>query len=106
MKIHTQFLRTLVLMFMIGFSFQAFAGKNCNYHEAQILRNHYVLPNEVYLTPKGIFVLVEGNLYLVNTLCTDEKGVYVPSYEMSRELEWCPICQRWRDPDHICGNSR
>jgi hypothetical protein len=72
--------------------------------ESKICENYYVPTGGVYVSPSGIFVSLEGQLVEVSMLCTDAKGVFVPGEEMNRQFVWCPICQRWYDPDrpHNC----
>jgi len=85
---------------------QCFAAQQLNlqYDESYISENYYVPAGGVYVSPTGIFVSLEGQMFAVNMLCANEKGVFVPGEEMKRQFVWCPICQRWYDPDspHYC----
>lgn len=61
--------------------------------------HYYVQPNEVYVTPNGLYFLFEKELVPIDMLCADEKGVCVPASEMSRRFIRCPHCRRWYDPE-------
>lgn len=106
MKIFNKYFAFLIIA--LGLSVQCFAVQQnlkMTYSQEQKSDNYYVQPGGVYTAPNGIFVLFDGELVQVNTLCTDAKGVFVPGIEMSRQFVWCPICQRWYDPQgepHRC----
>lgn len=68
--------------------------------------NHYLQPNEVYVTPNGLYFLFEKELVQVAMLCADENGIYVPASEMSRKFVRCPHCGRWYDPEKGHDNCR
>ena len=91
---------------VLGLSLQGFATQNLTmtYNQSQVSDNYYVPPGEVYVSPNGIFILLDGDLVQINMLCTDERGVFVPSSEMSRQLVQCPHYRRWYDPTkpHPC----
>lgn len=96
------------LMIALGLSVQCFAAQQSlkmTFDKSQTCDNYYIQPGGVYVAPNGrIFVLFDGGLIQVKTLCSDERGAFVPGIEMSRELVWCPICQHWYNPDkpHSC----
>lgn len=91
---------------MLGLYTQCFAFQNftMTYDQLQASDNYYVQPGGVYVAPDGIFVLFEGQLIEVNMLCADERGVFVPGIEMSRQFVQCPHCRRWYDStkQHLC----
>jgi hypothetical protein len=93
-----------VFFFLLGIYSQCFAFQNPSDPFSLSAENYYVQPGGVYVSPNGIFVLFNGELVQVNTLCSDEKGAFVPSIEMSRQFVWCPFCEHWYDPDktHKC----
>lgn len=102
------------LMLALGLSVQCFAVQSLksfavqslkmDYDQSQTCDNYYIQPGGVYVAPNGIFILFEGQLVQVGMLCSDERGVFVPGSEMTRQFVWCSICQRWYDPDkpHNC----
>lgn len=97
------------LTIVLGLSIQCFAlqqNLKTTYNQSQTYDNYYIQSSEVYIAPHGkIFVLFDGEPIQVNMLCSDERGTFVPGSEMSRAFVWCPICQRWYDPEgapHRC----
>ncbi len=105
MKTFCKYLASLMLT--LGVSVQSFAiqqNLKMTYQQDQISDNYYVQPGGVYAAPNGIFVMFDGELIQVNTISSDARGLFVSGTEMSRQFVWCPICQRWYDPDqpHIC----
>ncbi len=98
--------RVFLLVLMLGVCFQGFAAHNIkmSYDSSHVSDNYYVPAGGVYVSPDGIFILFEGQLVQIGMLCSDERGVFVPGSEMSRQFVWCSICQRWYNPDipHNC----
>ncbi|HEY4831161.1 MAG TPA: hypothetical protein VIH61_01170 [Waddliaceae bacterium] len=103
-KIFSNYVAFLVIV--LGISTQCFAVQNLKMTNNQSLAsdNYYVQPGGVYVAPNEIFVLIENRLIQVYMLCSDERGVFVPGSEMTRQFVWCPICEHWYDPDqpHYC----
>jgi hypothetical protein len=103
---NSRFVRVWLITFLLmGISCITCAYQNLD-KENGGSENFYVNSSMIYLAPNGIFLNFEGECYPINTLCSDANGIYVPSYEMSRKLVWCPICQRWREPNHICSTYK
>ncbi|MCH9625117.1 MAG: hypothetical protein S4CHLAM123_02860 [Chlamydiales bacterium] len=91
---------TKVFVLMLGICFQGFAAQGGNiYNQCADTENYYVQPSGVYISPNGIYVSIDGALIQVNTLCADERGVFVPYEEIVGRLVKCPFCRRWYDPD-------
>jgi hypothetical protein len=81
-----------LLMFAFELTSQCFA--------TQPTDNYYVQPNEVYIDSNGIYASIDGIVIEIQSLHTDERGVFVPVEDIiAGELEWCPFCGRWYDPD-------
>ena len=101
MKVFSKYFTFLIIV--LGTAAQCFAAQNLkmNAYQPQISDNYYVQAGGVYVAPNEIFVLFDGELIQVDILSADERGVFVPGIEMSRKFLWCPICQRWYDPDKI-----
>ena len=96
--------RTSFIFFVLALtiSAQCFAIQNHNLCcQSQILENYYVDADDVYIVPQGIFVILNGRLVQVNFLSSDERGVFVPAIEMSREFIYCSICGHWFEPDEF-----
>ena len=91
---------------LLGDSFAAFAFQNSIKEGICEGENYYINPSMLYLAPNGIFLNFEGECIPITTICADDNGIYVPTYEMSRKLVWCSICQRWREPSHKCSNYK
>ena len=107
MKIFSKYFAFLIIA--LGLSVQSFAlqqNLKMSYDQSEVSKNYYVQSGEIYIAPHGkIFVLFDGEPIQVNMLCSDERGTFVPNIEMSRAFIWCPICQRWYNPDdepHRC----
>ena len=101
MKDLYKYARVFLLVLTLGSCFQGLAAHDIkmSYDRSQISDNYYVPPGGVYVAPDGIFVLLEEKLVQVSVLCSDERGVFVPYEEMSRQFVRCPHCGHWYDPD-------
>ncbi|HEY4832919.1 MAG TPA: hypothetical protein VIH61_10215 [Waddliaceae bacterium] len=107
MKNYSKYFNTFLLILMLGLSVHCFAVQNCgvSHDESRMTDNYYVQPGGVYVAPNGIFAMLDGHLVQVNMLCSDEKGVFIPEAEMTRQFVRCPFCWNWYDPDgppHDC----
>ncbi len=99
--------QAFLVVLLLGISFSLSAAQNLSENEnIYDGENYYVNPSMIYLAPNGIFLNFEGECIPITTVCSDANGIYVPSYEMNRRLVWCPICQRYRQPNHTCSNYR
>jgi hypothetical protein len=91
------------LMIVMGLATLGFAA-NSNLSD-----NYYVQPGSIYIAPNGIYASIDEMLIQINTLCADERGIFVPYSEIAGRLEKCPFCQRWYDPDskvpHKCRGT-
>lgn len=94
----------------LGLSASCFAAQNANTlcDQSQSYSNYYIQPGGVYLAPNGIYASIDGVLIQIKTLCSDDKGIFVPYEEIVGELEYCPFCQSWYDPEygHSCDGPR
>lgn len=104
MNIFSKYFSLLIVVF--GFSVPCFScqlDSMMSYNDLESTENYYVQPENIFVAPNGkIFVLFEEELFQVKTLCSDEKGIYVPSTEMFEPLVWCSICSHWMSPNHNC----
>ncbi|MCH9624857.1 MAG: hypothetical protein S4CHLAM123_00180 [Chlamydiales bacterium] len=98
--------KAFLLVLVLGMYSQVFAVQDLkmSYDRSQVSDNFYVPAGGIYVAPNGMFLLFEEQLVQVSMLCSDDRGVFVPGSEMSRQFVWCPICQHWYDPDkpHKC----
>lgn len=96
------------LLIALVTSIQCFANQHPQMSDdkSQTSDHYYITPGGVFVHPNGIFVMVQDNLFIqVNMLCTDEKGVFIPEIEMSRQFVRCPFCQKWYDPENPQGHD-
>ena len=71
----------------------------------------YVSPDQIILTEKGIFLMTDKGMRLIDRLECDENGIYIPSL-VAWTKEKCPLghevtCRRchgcnWRNCKHAC----
>ncbi len=101
MKDTFKYARLFLLVFMLGACLQGFAAQEnriCNLCADS--DNYYVQPGEIYISLNGMYASIDGTLIQINTLCADEKGVFVPVEEIiAGDLVKCPFCRRWYDPE-------
>jgi hypothetical protein len=83
-------------------------GMACGVLEGGVDGHYYVQPGEIFVSPKGIYASIDGNMIQIYTLRANEQGVFVPYDEIVGALDYCPFCQSWYDPDygHSCDGPR
>lgn len=107
MKAVHKYVKGLLLVLTLGLCSQGFSEQisKIPYDNSPAMDHDYLSTEEVHVTPEGIFIVFDGQVVQVNALCSDEKGVFVPGFELTRQFVWCPFCQHWYDPEkpHTCS---
>ncbi len=90
-----------LLPIALGFMSQCFAVQA---NQPVECGRYYVQSGGVFIAPNAIYALVDEALVQINTLCADERGIFVPYEEIAARLVKCPFCQSWYNPDkgHEC----
>ena len=107
MKDIHKYAKVFLFVLMLGLGCQGFAVQ-----DSKIPDNYYVQPGGIFIAPNGMYASIDGNLIQIYALRADEKGIFVPIEEIiAGNLEYCPFCQSWYDPDdprggHSCSGPR
>lgn len=97
------------------FSYESSEDLNFNNEEIikaseVIERKFYVEPEAIFITQEGLFLNINGELFHISCIASDEIGIYIPylGYEPWHDDDWlCPSFGHWNPSyDNRCVNHR
>jgi hypothetical protein len=90
-----------LVMIALGMTIPGLAAQSVSlsYSQAEVDAPYFVQPGEIYVASNGMYASIDGEIIQINTLCADERGVFVPYEEIAGKLVRCPFCGRWYDEE-------
>lgn len=82
--------------------FSVYASAHDNVFEPN--EKMYIEPGTTYVSPTGLFVMIEGDLIPISALYSDSEGVYCNAFEVKAVWK-CSGCKRtYMDSQGWCDN--